>query len=821
MPLEPGKPVSQSKIPAGTVLFEPGRPIEMLCLVHQGEISIINSSRGNRIMYRIGSNSVPGFSHLLLGEDLPFRVVTSKDSVISAFPVKRDSFISLIMGKLNVGVMAARSLHQEIITSHKVIQQYVQFLSYGQKLIDNISLVYYKANPESIDKYQMGQDSIDPTLPEMKSLIEEFKSSGGEYPNPISHAWLEEDHSRQLKKDYDFESEFNKDEFQFLRKIMGLPMNIQGAVYKADTGILQGLSLRLGRIILGVLQELFQLQHSMDDLLDSLLKGDYSFAEKFFLTADTIDSGVIQISEGEFNETVRYYITGTKKLLNAYQKYMGIAYSDISPSFKRLEDYISGRKEPAKESAEREGASEIGADYEAIRQELSGSVAKIMKFAGMSNEDLKTVTNQLAELRKLENPLDSTPELRKLRRQISQTYWKAYELCFRKNLDSRGNVPTPVRLMLSYGFFDDEFLDREHLVALYNLSDISRPKPEYKIVPAVEWINTVAKKEEAPSIDEMGLSYFEKLKNEFKDRGWKRESEVPEDIDNFDRRCHYEIATFLETNVRLTSGSPATAFPILTKYHITMPLDRSIVSLKKLSDILDQLLSVDYSAFHREILYNDEKAGILKEFIQQQVIPNFILVPSIGTKIMMWQDISGRNKNSTGRIAVPMFATADLYTLVLEAVGAFRWELTKTIQGPDWNNVSVPSITADYTDYVQFFKKNRDLSPEVREKLAAEFKRFRTDRDRFVNDYINWVKFESEGVLKLNKVARSIFYRHIPFAKEIRENIASQPAYDDLNNRLTNIRKKKLRELEVRYRKYGDYNSLPKVIRDNLDFYKV
>jgi hypothetical protein len=164
---------------------------------------------------------------------------------------------------------------------------------------------------------------------------------------------------------------------------------------------------------------------------------------------------------------------------------------------------------------------------------------------------------------------------------------------------------------------------------------------------------------------------------------------------------------------------------------------------------------------------------------------------------------------------------ADLYTLLLEALAAFRWELTKSILGPDWNNVSIPSITADYTDYVQFYKKNRELSPEIKEKLAAEFKRFRTDRDRYTNDYVSWIKSESEGILKLNKVARAIFYRHIPFSKPVRDKICTQPAYADLHNRFTNIRNRKLRELETKYRKYGEGDALPDILKRNLDYYKT
>ncbi|HMY68469.1 MAG TPA: Crp/Fnr family transcriptional regulator, partial [Leptospiraceae bacterium] len=217
---------------------------------------------------------------------------------------------------------------------------------------------------------------------------------------------------------------------------------------------------------------------------------------------------------------------------------------------------------------------------------------------------------------------------------------------------------------------------------------------------------------------------------------------------------------------------------------------------------------------------------IRKEFVQRSIIPDFILVPSIGSKIMMWQDLSvlrgAGSKESPGRIIFPIFILGDLKTMMLEAIAAFRWELCKNILGPEWNNVGVPSITSEYMDYIQFFKKNKDLSIEIKEKIAAEFKRFRTDRDKFVNDYMLWIKYESEGIQRLNKVVRGIFYKHIPFQKDIRDKVSKLPAYADMHNRFTNIRNRQFREFEARYKKYMDAQGrYPAVIQENLDFYRI
>jgi hypothetical protein len=132
----------------------------------------------------------------------------------------------------------------------------------------------------------------------------------------------------------------------------------------------------------------------------------------------------------------------------------------------------------------------------------------------------------------------------------------------------------------------------------------------------------------------------------------------------------------------------------------------------------------------------------------------------------------------------------------------------------------MPSITADYTDYVQFFKKNKDLSLEIKEKLASEFKRFRNDRDKFASDYLLWMKFEAAGVQRLNRVVRSIFYRHIPFHKDIRDRLASQPAFAEIHNRFKNIRSKQHKEHENRYKKYAnEAGMIPDVLQENLNYY--
>ncbi len=825
--LDTSKPLQQQQVPAGTVLFEAGQPAGMLTILHKGEIFALNRyySQGKRRMYKLGPNSVPGFASLVSGEEYPCHYITATDCVISAFPIpKGGQFTQLILGKLNVGMMAVRSLMNETMAIQHAVKNHSGYLANLLKTIDNLAVAYFKCNPQPFEAGPADDDAppptdavIDPVVSTAKVVVSEFQQNGGQIPEPINQIWLQGDHSSILKKSYEFDSAFHLDDFNFQRRLLGLPVNIQGAMFKADVKILEGMAKKLAGFVIQGSGEVYALQESVDVAMESLVSGDYCYAEKFYLLSDLLNSGFTSVPLEEFTAILKYVHHSIDTFVKNYRQLQGIQYPDVHPSLEKIDTFLNTNQDVQKVEEKKQHVESVGVDIEAIRKDLHGSPGKIMSFLQMPAEETKSIVDMLKKFKAMQNPMDSGGDPRKLRRQIGQIYWKTYEKAFFKFQETKGQVPQAVKLMLYFGFFDEDLLDDEHLAYLYNAEDTTRAN--HPVHNVIDWLELVGRREEPPSVDEMGLTYFEKLKGENKSAGWKRESDLPDEMNTPEKRIRYEIQNFLEVNTRLTSGQPTSAFPILTRYQITMPLEKAFVTAERLSDEIDNLLSVDFSAYHREVLINDEERGILKEFVQMRVIPNFIIIPSIGTKVMMWQDTSTRSKSSRGRIIVPTFATADLLTLLLEATAAFRWELTKTIMGADWNNVSQPSITADYTDYVQFYKKNRDLSPEIKEKLSSEFKRFRTDRDRFTNDYISWIKYEAEGVLKLNKVARQIFYRHVPFAKKIRDEIASQPAYADIHNRFKNIRNRKLKELEVKYRKYGE--DLPKELAGNVEFYKV
>jgi hypothetical protein len=139
-----------------------------------------------------------------------------------------------------------------------------------------------------------------------------------------------------------------------------------------------------------------------------------------------------------------------------------------------------------------------------------------------------------------------------------------------------------------------------------------------------------------------------------------------------------------------------------------------------------------------------------------------------------------------------------------------------------WADPIEGGLSGEYFDYVNTFKKNSKLSPEMKEKIALRFKSLRTNRDRFADDYMLWIEYEREGIMKLNAVVREMFFKHIPFKREIRDQLENMPAFNKSANRYRNVQNREIVSYENRFKKYLDANgSYPGPIEKYMNFLKM
>ena len=131
-----------------------------------------------------------------------------------------------------------------------------------------------------------------------------------------------------------------------------------------------------------------------------------------------------------------------------------------------------------------------------------------------------------------------------------------------------------------------------------------------------------------------------------------------------------------------------------------------------------------------------------------------------------------------------IFQLEDIAATLIRLTGEFRWEMCKRVQGARWNDVSERSLTSEYFDYIQFYRKNSELSADARDKIKTEMIRAKNSfKEMFLRDYMVWIFYESNGVPRLNKVARTILFTHCPFCVAIREKLKINPLYRELAER--------------------------------------
>ena len=124
-------------------------------------------------------------------------------------------------------------------------------------------------------------------------------------------------------------------------------------------------------------------------------------------------------------------------------------------------------------------------------------------------------------------------------------------------------------------------------------------------------------------------------------------------------------------------------------------------------------------------------------------------------------------------------------------------------------------------DYIQYYRKNHDLTEEKREKIKAQILKARNNsREIFLIDYELWIYYESKAAMKLNKVARQILATYCPFDKETREVLKSNAAFAEA---LMIHQKKfgeKKREWEMRIKRRENKNlEIPQEFYDTYRYY--
>lgn len=815
---------ANQQIPPGQVVVAKGQLVKSLVILQKGQVSVLSVETGPvgqpilRPLYNINAPAVIAGASLFSEKRAAYQIQTSGACEISVYPSNKEYLLKLIAAKPNIGVLALKSVFKDLTDLESKLEQAEQTSHLLESFELGFSISLSALMPEKFTgALQSSAGFTDPLVPIARTQVQDFTERGGSIIKPLNVNFL-----RSAKNQIETSAEKKSDSkhIELLRRLVSLPQDALSVIAVRDPQLLHTTAESVAELIQATGSEIDHSLANMQQFLQRMLVGDYAWIAKFGLQAELLQANSNSASREDILASCAYFNEGFVAIRDKLLSFAEIAYPPYpQPALQKIQS-VAAQKDQAKPVVQTAEARPISGDL----AEFEGSVDKILAWADTPPEKAAQFKKDWDTLKKFKNPLDgSDDDIRKLRRRVGLQYWEVFERAMLKHLKKRSDLPKYMRLFFDYGFMDETQLETEQLSILANAS-YGKGDPWLPVYTVTEWLAAIYDRRVSTSVSEMGLTFFETLRQDptNRDKKWRRESDLPPEVNSPEARVKFEIKEMLQMNCRLCSGNISSHLNILTRHQITQPLTKVIVTKDILVEEVKKIVRTDFGAFHREVLYSNEAMNIQREFIQVQITPNIILVPSIGTVIQFWQDREGNDRMSRGRLIAPIMATAELPTMLLRAIGTYRWEMCKTTMGPDWNNISVSSLTADYTDYVQFFYKSKELSEEIKEKLAEDMKRFRDDRARFVNDYSVYMRFESEGSQRMNRVARKIFTKHIPFAKEIRERLLKLPSYTDVVQKSINIRKKKANELTPRYTKYERENkSLPVELVETRKYYNM
>jgi CRP-like cAMP-binding protein len=459
-----------------------------------------------------------------------------------------------------------------------------------------------------------------------------------------------------------------------------------------------------------------------------------------------------------------------------------------------------------------------GEDTTDAMEEMKDSFAKILKYAGFDGDRADEMQTAMQDFAHMKDKFSSDDHARKLRKRLSENHYEIYLPVFLRAHQEK-NPPRLIDLFLKYGFADERLLTNDQMLSLYFLKDEDANQGLCKVYNIKSWLTMIYEGKKEPSKNEFDLEYPEHLAG-LRKQNQLTEKEVVQHLADPLKKLQYEIQNMFRYNNRTTNGQISSFIPFLHKDQWSNGIDRLLLTSEKVNEVIAHIMRVDYSVFDRQIIYSNK--NIVKEYIMKRVFPDVILLPNVGSNGIMWQEISGKKRDTSARFLLPIFTDINLELLLIRILGKFRWELCRTIEGISWNDIQVKSLTSEYGDYLQFYRKNKELSEEKKEKLKAQIQKGRnSSREIFVIDYEIWINYEAMGAIKLNKPVRELMATYCPFAKEIREQIKMQPLFDEAMARYYREKQKKVREIEGRLRLIQKENfEIPQELSETLVYHR-
>lgn len=765
-----------NQIPKGTEIFLENEPISYVCVVIRGRVL----ARTESVKLSLPSGGFLGVFDLSVGHYVS-DYIAAEDSMIYAFPVRDKKMLRAMLTATNK--------------------------DYRGLMVNSLTKYFYELSRINTEFHKMAEN-LHLLLADAYTKYKGFCRDAGEGVLVLP--------ALERMEAYQDEDPMDKKGFSYYEDLAKVPADIQKSFFGCSVDItlfhIKELSAYISNLIIDTrevcayVKEYFSCLYNdgSQSLLAGLMRLSYEVSKK-----SRPVQGLQQLLDKLLDEFNR--------MEEVLERYMGMPPVTNRARLEKMYTAVLVGEEIDDSAAVASGASD-----EELYQSLRNSLQQIIDFSEVPKEQLTVFVDAINTFVRAKDRMSAEDDFRTLRRQIADGFYTIYRAVFLKTLKGEKNYPKAVELFLNYGFTDERLLTKEQILELCRLDVSTKNKYHCTMFTIPEWLLAVYTGKRQPSKNEFDMEYVEMLREQ-KKMGEINADEEKKLAGDQMKKLEYEMQNMFRYNHRIVNGQPSVFVPVLCSEQMMSGPSRAVITKDRMGQLIEKYREIDYSVFYRELSYADAATGIEKEQIMKEVVPDIILFPAYGQNASMWQELSCKRRDSAGRFLFPIMAEGNIDDLIIKTFGRFRWELCRTMQGSSWNNIQYKSLTSEYADYIQFYKKNKELSEERKEKIKQQIMKGKNStREIFVQDYELWIKSEALGAMRLNKVSREILSMYCPFNKEIREAVETQPAFADPIARFKRERMKKVRELELRYHAYTSKQGieLTKELVDNLAFYK-
>lgn len=450
--------------------------------------------------------------------------------------------------------------------------------------------------------------------------------------------------------------------------------------------------------------------------------------------------------------------------------------------------------------------------------DIIDSMNTILDYAKVDEETATAFRSAIGQYSKLTDKNNSDDTSRRLRLTITKQFYEIYNKAFLRSLHDF-EVPKVLKMFFNFGYVDEHLAGMENAAYLYSIVDKLPSDPSRNVYTIYEWLHAIYDGKKTPSRNEFDTDY-QAYVHELKVTGKITAMEETNMLKDREAQVNFELQNMFQSVNKITFGRISSFCPVFSEHNILKELDKSLVSADKVEETFNQVRSVDFSAYYRDTIYTNPALGIGKEYISVEILPDLILMPNVGVRGVMWQEIEGRKRTTPSRMMISIFQMEDLTNILVRLTGDFRWEMCKRVQGARWNDISEASLTSEYFDYIQFYKKNHDLSPDAKDKIKLNMQKAKNSfKEMFIRDYVSWVLFEGSGSPRLNKIARAILFTYCPFSKEIRDKLKANPLYKDTMDRYDIKLAQKIHHYDNLFQKLKNIGAeIPPEIKSQRDY---